>query len=221
MCYTLLICFERLIICQWETQGLESQATHHHGDVFDFPPDDLLKTLIDRYFAEFNDVLNLLYRPAFERSVEAGLHLRNERFASVVLLVCAVGSGYVDDSRVLIDGAMSSSGWRFFNQVQIVRKSLLAPPALYDLQIICVSQFFVFVWTRLSKCFQQLAVMFLKPWSVPQAYWSLLGMGLRMAQDIGIHRKRTFSKNPNVQEEQWKRAFWCVLSPFFHLIGCH
>jgi hypothetical protein len=29
-----------------------------------------------------------------------------------------------------------------------------------------------------------------------------------MAQDLGIHRKVVYSSKPNVQEEQWKRAFW-------------
>jgi hypothetical protein len=43
---------------------------------------------------------------------------------------------------------------------------------------------------------------------MPQAVWSVLGMGIRMAQDLGIHRKVVYSSKPNVQEEQWKRAFW-------------
>jgi hypothetical protein len=29
-----------------------------------------------------------------------------------------------------------------------------------------------------------------------------------MAIDVGVHRKQVYSNKPNVQEEQWKRAFW-------------
>jgi hypothetical protein len=44
--------------------------------------------------------------------------------------------------------------------------------------------------------------------SLPQALWSLVGMGARLVQDLGLHRKVVYSGKPNVQEEQWKRAFW-------------
>jgi hypothetical protein len=55
---------------------------------------------------------------------------------------------------------------------------------------------------------RQLACMFLSSSSLPQALWSLLGVGIRLAQDLGIHRKLVYSGKPNVQEEQWKRVFW-------------
>jgi hypothetical protein len=56
--------------------------------------------------------------------------------------------------------------------------------------------------------------MFLHNSSAPQSYWSLIGIGIRMAQDVGIHRKKVFSSKPTVHEEQWKRAFWYA-NPFF------
>jgi hypothetical protein len=31
-----------------------------------------------------------------------------------------------------------------------------------------------------------------------------------MAQDLGLHRKKIFSKKPTVHDEQWKRAFWYI-----------
>ena len=87
-----------------------------------------------------NDLLPLLHRPTFEQSVREGLHLRDEGFGSTVLLVCANGARFTDDARVLLDGAEvpQSAGWKWFQQVQMVRKSLLAPPRLYDLQIYAV-----------------------------------------------------------------------------------
>jgi hypothetical protein len=79
----------------------------------------------------------VIYRPGFERSLREGLHTRDEGFAHVVLCVCALAAPFVDDPRVLLDGAPLSAGWKYFHQVQLVRKSLLAPPTLYDVQV-CV-----------------------------------------------------------------------------------
>ena len=83
----------------------------------------------------------LLHRPTFDKSVKEGLHLKNLNFAPVFLLVCAVGARYSDDPRVRLDGVKShhSAGWKWFEQVQIMKRSLLAPPTLYDLQLYCVS----------------------------------------------------------------------------------
>ena len=72
--------------------------------------------------------------------------MHNDSFASTVLLVCAVGSRFSDDPRVLLEGEESfhSSGWKWFDQVQMVKKSLLAPPSLYDLQFYVVSMHQIF-----------------------------------------------------------------------------
>ena len=55
--------------------------------------------------------------------------------------MCAVGSRHSDDPRVLLDDddGRHSSGWKWFEQVQLVRRSLLEPPSLHDLQLHCVS----------------------------------------------------------------------------------
>lgn len=31
-----------------------------------------------------------------------------------------------------------------------------------------------------------------------------------MAQDVGIHRKKTYEPKQTVEDELWKRAFWYV-----------
>jgi hypothetical protein len=127
-----------LTATQWERKSLDTANVPHHGRTFDFPPADLLPVLVDKYFEETDVLFSLLYRPAVERAVRDGLHLRDEAFACVLLMICAVGAPFVDDARVRIDGAPRSVGWRYFRQVQLVRKSLLAPPNLYDLQLYCV-----------------------------------------------------------------------------------
>lgn len=107
---------------------------------YTFPEPDLLAKLVHVYFKDVNVFFPLLHRPTFERSLREELHYRDDMFAAVVLLICAVASRFVDDRRVLLDGVDSwhSCGWKYFDQVQVVRKSLLAPPSLLDLQFYCV-----------------------------------------------------------------------------------
>lgn len=120
---------------QWINQTLQPEYPHQN-----FPPDDLMSALIELYFRNVNDYMPLLHRPTLEKGIADGLHLSEEGFGSTVLLVCAVGSRFSDDPRVFLEGSDSthSSGWEWFRQVQLVRKSLLAAPRLYDLQICCV-----------------------------------------------------------------------------------
>lgn len=108
--------------------------------LFEFPEDDLAMHCVDLYFTNINLYLPLLHRPSFEKSIKEGLHLTNHGFAHVYLLVCAVGARYSKDPRVLLDGIDSwhSAGWKWFDQVQMVKRSIVSPPTLYDLQRYCV-----------------------------------------------------------------------------------
>ncbi|OCH86476.1 hypothetical protein OBBRIDRAFT_737959 [Obba rivulosa] len=162
----------------------------------DFPDEDLLPDLIDLYFARVNDYMPLLHRPTLENGIKEGLHLRDEGFGSTVLLVCAIGARYSSDKRVFLEGYDNShtSGWKWFKQVQMVRKSLLAPPRLYDLQIYV------------------LMAIFLHGTSAPQACWTIIGVGIRLAQDVGAHRRKVYNPVPTAEEELWKRAFWVLVT---------
>ena len=37
----------------------------------------------------------------------------------------------------------------------------------------------------------------------------MLGLGLRMAQDVGAHRKKIYNATPSLADELWRRAVWC------------
>ena len=121
----------------WVLETFEREST-----LKEFPPDDLMPQLIDIYFDRCNVYFPLLHRPTFDNGIKEGLHLRDEGFGSTVLLVCAMGSRFSDDPRVLLEGTDSehSAGWKWFRQVQWVRRSLLSPPRLYDLQTAAVRQ---------------------------------------------------------------------------------
>jgi hypothetical protein len=41
----------------------------------------------------------------------------------------------------------------------------------------------------------------------------MIGIGIRVAQDVGAHRRKYNTEDITVEDELWKRAFWYV--PFF------
>ncbi|KAH6913531.1 fungal-specific transcription factor domain-containing protein [Coprinopsis sp. MPI-PUGE-AT-0042] len=179
----------------WVQHPWEGRTTSTSKAQYIFPEDDLITHLVDLYFTKINLYLPLLHRPSFERSIGEGLHLTDDGFGGTLLLVCASGSRFSEDRRVLLDGEESfhSAGWKWFEQVHVVKKSLLTPPSLYDLQYYCLS------------------VQFLQGSSAPQSCWTMVGIGIRLAQDVGAHRKRVNKSGPSADDELWKRAFWVLV----------
>ena len=103
---------------------------------FDYPEPDLLNSLVSLYFKKSNIILPVLHKPTFLRSLHSGQHFKELSFGMTVLLVCAIGSRFASDSRVLLDDDISdlSSGWKYFEQVPVFRKGLFVRSTLYDLQ---------------------------------------------------------------------------------------
>ncbi|KAF8625882.1 hypothetical protein AX15_005149 [Amanita polypyramis BW_CC] len=184
----------------WTNKPWEQSSVISKQPKYTYPPDDLLQDVIDLYFRHFNLFFPLLHRPTFERSVAEGLHLTNHGFGAVLLLVCAVGARYSDDRRVVLDGddGYHSCGWKWFEQVQVVRRNLLAPD-LYDLQVHC------------------LTVQFLRFSSAPHACWTMVGIGIRIAQDVGAHRRKVHTSDWTAEDELRKRAFWVLVAMDRHL----
>ena len=123
----------------WEVLCLDA---NEYGGAHQYPPSDLMESLIDLYFEHSNLVFPLLHRPTFDKARSDGLQFSDDSFSSVLLLVCAVGSRWSTDSRVKLDETpmWSSAGWKYFRQVRMARKSFLVPPSLYDVQIFAVSR---------------------------------------------------------------------------------
>ncbi|KAL0961510.1 hypothetical protein HGRIS_006450 [Hohenbuehelia grisea] len=162
---------------------------------YTFPDDDLMTSLVHLYLTRFNCHFPIFHRPTFQKSFDDGLHFRDETFGAIVLLICANASRLTNDPRVLLPGHESrhTSGWKWFSQVEAERRTYILPASLQDLQIIC------------------LAVQFLQGSSSSDACWILIGVGLRMAQDVGAHRRKGNSHKPNAEDEQLKRVFWVLL----------
>ena len=58
----------------------------------------------------------------------------------------------------------------------------------------------------------QLAAVYIGASPVSHPNYAIVGHGLRLAQDLGAHRKTTYPSTPTVESELRKRAFWCVLT---------
>ena len=120
----------------WTAQPWVRSKIQIAKNKYDFPEQDLLWLLIDKYFTHVNAFLPLLHRPTFENHISDGFHFRNGAFGGVVSLVCALGSRHTDDPRVLLPGTpdAASAGWAWFDQVQLIRNSCLAPASIHEIQ---------------------------------------------------------------------------------------
>ncbi|KAJ7112225.1 fungal-specific transcription factor domain-containing protein [Mycena epipterygia] len=164
-----------------------------HVGPYVFPESDLLFALIDLFFANWNIYYPLLHRPTFERSIADGLHTRDTSFGAIVLLVCAIGSRFSDDVRVCPpETEPLRCGWQYFDQLSPTVDQVFVRPTLYQIQYYCLAPAFL-------------------EFSVPGACWTLIGIGIRMAQDVGAHRANNLGKRPTIESELWKRAFWVLI----------
>lgn len=162
-----------------------------------FPDPILLQTLLDSYFSSIHVDFPLLHQPTFLQSVTSGLHLVDEGFGAVVLLVCALGSRLSHNPATLPQGAQTwqLAGWHWFDEVRARRKLMpFTSPTLYDLQV------------------SALAAAYAATLSLPHTNYSIVGHGLRLAQDMGAHRRMTYGAVPTVEDELRKRAFWCLIA---------
>ncbi|KAF7347212.1 Zn(2)-C6 fungal-type domain-containing protein [Mycena venus] len=182
----------------WDTPVWQQQPTPEPMPPQVFPDDDLLHSLIDLYFQRINPLIFLLHAPSFRASVADGEHLRDNHFGSVVL-VCLTDR-LTDDPRVLItkDGPARSTGYKWFNQARSL-KFATSPQAsnfrwIHKLQLICLS------------------VVFLAGTISARACWVLSGLGVRIAQEMGAHRRNRYNTGSRAEGEALKRTFWVLIS---------
>ncbi|KAJ6453724.1 fungal-specific transcription factor domain-containing protein [Mycena sanguinolenta] len=165
-----------------------------------FPAHHLVSSLVSLYFDNVNSFLPILHRPTFDQSLNQQLHIVNEGFGTILLLVCALGSLYLAEStEPAVDD--TKLAWDCYAQVELCGHSLRRLPTLYDIQAYC------------------LATQFLHWASGPQSAWAIAGFGLRLAQDVGFHRDKFNGPTVSIDEELQKRAFWSLLFLDTHLSG--
>ncbi|KAJ7136887.1 fungal-specific transcription factor domain-containing protein [Mycena epipterygia] len=161
---------------------------------YSFPEGDFLMSLISFYFENINPFLPLLHRHTFESGVRRKLHLTHAGFAKTVLLVCALGALYSND----VQGPPRAPGmpprppgFRWIEQVDLLGHMVQGHPTIYDLQSYCLAAAFV-------NC------------ACSRAAWTLVGLGMRLAQDIGAHRFKLRSSANNLEQELEKRTYWVL-----------
>ena len=171
-----------------------------------------MQSLIELYFTHQNILFPLFHRPTFEKCVAGGLHLFNIPFAEKLLLVCAIGTRYCDDPRVLSDDnpVPQSRGWKWFSQVELSRELLIKTPTTDGMQFCCVSIHYIICKYLSHLALVQLVAIYLHGTSTAQASWRFIGLGLRVAEDMGAHRRKAPNSVPTVRDELTKRAFWCA-----------
>ncbi|KZV77208.1 hypothetical protein PENSPDRAFT_660467 [Peniophora sp. CONT] len=157
----------------WSAKQFLWLNSSHEARIFDLPPGDLMQTLVDIFFVSHAPVLPLFHQPTFRKNMNMGLHFREPAFAAVVLLVCAITSRFVDDTRVLPSNSWYSAGYQWYLQAKNYYTPSKSAPSLHDIQMCTL----------------------------------MCGTAIRLAMDVGAHRRRAYQKVPTVEDELWKRAF--------------
>ncbi|ELU41611.1 fungal specific transcription factor domain-containing protein [Rhizoctonia solani AG-1 IA] len=202
-----------------------------------FPPDDLLASLVDLYFTRFNVILPLLHRPTFEAQLAQKLHWKDPSFAAVVLLVCANGSRFSDDTRVMPfyaedippDMREFDAGVLFYRKYTLRILEIILVRGMSairdDLGICCVRAVTHFVTGQVDVCsmgvfpvdvlfehqIMTLGAMYLTIGN-PSAVLVTTGVSLRLGMQRGIHRNawqgEVNTHNKTLNDEMWRRVFW-------------
>ncbi|KZV69843.1 hypothetical protein PENSPDRAFT_651985 [Peniophora sp. CONT] len=179
----------------WDSHAGQYEQPTFDARLFDFPPTDLMYSLLDIWYNTRSITLPLLHQPTFMRNLSNGLHYRDGAFAAIVLVVCAIASRFCNDRRVLYGNSDSwfSAGWKYYHQARMHYKPSMSSPSLHDIQL------------------QVLFCLYLEGSSMPQACWTTCGTAIRLAMDVGAHKKKAYHTPPIPDEEQWKRAFWILV----------
>ncbi|KAH7107317.1 fungal-specific transcription factor domain-containing protein [Auriculariales sp. MPI-PUGE-AT-0066] len=164
------------------------------GNTFrpEMPPPATLAALVQRFFEVVNFYYPIFHRGLFEKQLLDGQAERDGKFAAVVLLVCAVGEAYMNEtSSTYSDPDGRPLGGRFFEQVEpFLGMPTLAVPQLVDVQIYLLTAWYLGMAPSYTTC------------------WIRFGTSVQLALQAGAHRRAAYSNEPNLIDELWKRTFW-------------
>ncbi|CAE6470886.1 unnamed protein product [Rhizoctonia solani] len=167
--------------CPWDSEK---------GLALDLPPEDLIPVLVDTFFKTL--FFPVIHREKFEKQLKEGLHKRDGTFLRILLLVCANGARWCDDSRVFDERwpVPLSAGHRWFRQLTPWQKSPLEQVNLQDAQFLTLLALYCF---GTSGNYQA---------------WATVGIGIRLMQDVGMHRRKPIQ---SLEDELLKRCFWTMI----------
>ncbi|CAE6422895.1 unnamed protein product [Rhizoctonia solani] len=193
----------------WSTNKWEQAGAEYFDwkEILHLPPPDLFESLVDLFFTHVSPQIPIIHEPTLRVQILSGLHTRDYSFARLMLAICALGARWCKDPRVLHesereaieagtpDAPRLSAGVKYFNQIRLLRRSMPKPAVLFDIQT------YVFCALLVHSSFE------------PHNAWIIVGLGLRSAQDVGMHRRRVPppGENLSIEDEMKKRAFWALL----------
>ncbi|KAG9101474.1 hypothetical protein FRC06_002988 [Ceratobasidium sp. 370] len=189
---------------KWEIAGAEY---FDWKEILHLPPPDLFESLIELFFKHVSPQIPIIHEPTLRAQIRAGLHTRDHSFARLMLAICALAARWSNDPRVLheseraaaeagdLNASRLSAGVKYFHQIRLLRRSMPKPAVLFDIQTYVLSAILV------QSSFE------------PHNAWIIIGLGLRSAQDVGMHRRRVPppGETLSVEDEMKKRAFWTLL----------
>lgn len=175
----------------WSTNLDEENHTPPFTDE-DFGSDNLLYHFVETYFKKVNSTFPLLNKMRFIREIPK--RKLERRFGSILILVCALGSLYCDDERMLLPirepfGFLGGSSYFQTYNKKAPNYSLTAA-TLEDIQALLLLQMFV---QRSSHL---------------QSSWNLNGSALIIAEDISLYQQS--SHLDDYEREARKRAYYCI-----------
>lgn len=151
--------------------------------------------LVDGCFKRALPMYPVLHRPSFERDLRARLHLKDEKFAAIVLLVCALGSRFLDpsDTRVLmknVDGEydLNSAGWCYILAMVVLHSKGLRQRNEGEHLTDCDLEPVVTTFELADIQGGALAAIFFQGSNALHAPWVITGVFLRACMDHGAHR---------------------------------
>ena len=172
----------------------------------EFPPADIIASLVDTYFSHSNIYYPVLHRPTFQRLLDQELHQRDHEFGSLLLVVCAIGARFTDHPYLsdVPPGAVNCRVAYWLSQTRRVMKNPFTSTAtLFEVQYFCVSRFFVSVLVpelALNYLRLQLHAICMDGFPTPMK-WATLGIGVRLAESVGANHMKTYGSSPTIDRK--------------------
>ncbi|KAF8342833.1 fungal-specific transcription factor domain-containing protein [Cantharellus anzutake] len=160
-----------------------------------FPDDDLAALLTETFFHKCQLCCSIILEEKFQENWRSRAHLEDESIAALTLVVFAVASKFArNDPRVALDPSnYRHAGDEYYEEVRSFYSRIQNPISLTQFQGLALSSYFLYLS------------------SYNHAAWTLLGVAVRLGQDVGAHRRKPTRSPSTVETELWKRTFWSLV----------
>lgn len=172
--------------------GRDDVCSDEWATRYTLPSLDLVFHLLDDiFFPHLHPLLPILHAPTFTRDIQSGRATHDTAFRGLVFCVMAISSRFSSDRRVLADpDDAGSAGDHWAAGSRLYHQAFAA--SLINVQMLL-----------LTSTFMHSSVG-------PGSAWTILGMAIRGAIDIGLHQERAHQDFKPFDQEMRRRAFWAA-----------